>query len=250
MGLSGKPASGNFGQKLVAKVAAVFIRLADVFRLAPRRIVRLVAHFYQGLVRLAGRKEGFRRNQGYWWWGTLSLTFDLVGVSEIYETVGDWVKFNSRLLDERERALARSVFGDALDFRRIRIDERAFAGPRQGGFCYVSFNHINCWGKLSDPVLIHELVHVWQYQHLGAAYIPMALKAQRSAEGYNYGGLPALEQVRQKKGGLLDFNLEQQADIVEDYFRLHHGLPVQWGSALPSDLPVYDYFIAEIRAPF
>ncbi len=251
MEASRKTLSENFGKLLASKFTGIMIRLVDIFRLAPRRFVRLLRHFKGDAHQKPGRnRQAMSSTPVLWWWGAGVLLLDFLGFSEVYETVADFLKFNSRPLNERELTLARSVFGNAIDYRRVRIDDRSFAGPRQGGFCYVSFHHINSWGRMTDPVLIHELVHIWQYQQVGAAYIPMALKAQRSVEGYNYGGLPALEIAREEGGGLDDFNLEQQADIIEDYFRLRCGLPVQWGSAIPADLPLYHHFLKDVNPLF
>jgi hypothetical protein len=65
---------------------------------------------------------------------------------------------------------------------------------------------------------------VWQYQQVGSRYIPRALYAQRTREGYNYGGVMALERAK----GWADFNYEQQAEIVADYFCLQQGLPPRY----------------------
>ena len=100
---------------------------------------------------------------------------------------------------------------------------------------------------MQDDILIHELMHVWQNQKFGANYIPLALKAQYTVEGYNYGGLEDLCRTMENGGSILDYNFEQQADIVMDYFRLVYGLPVRWGSAGREDLKIYTYFVKQIN---
>lgn len=92
---------------------------------------------------------------------------------------------------------------------------------------------------MHEALLIHELVHVWQYERLGSVYIPLALKAQHSKEGYDYGGVQALQQALATGRDLLDFNLEQQADIVADYFCLLHGRPTRWSRAHKPEIGVY-----------
>ena len=106
------------------------------------------------------------------------------------------------------------IFGDTIQYDRVRIDERAVLGPPQLKICYVSFYTINAWGGMSNALLIHEMVHIWQFQQWGSVYIPRALKAQGSAEGYNYGGAPAVANWARRDGRLEDFNPEQQADLI------------------------------------
>jgi hypothetical protein len=62
--------------------------------------------------------------------------------------------------------------------------------------------------------LIHELGHVAQYTYVGIQYMGEAIHAQATG-GYAYGGGAALAGKK-----LSDFNREQQADIMRDYYRL------------------------------
>ena len=64
---------------------------------------------------------------------------------------------------------------------------------------YVTFGLIHCWKPLRDDVLIHELVHVFQYQLFGSSYIAHALRAQFSHPSYDYGGLQGLEMALLQK---------------------------------------------------
>jgi len=155
-------------------------------------------------------------------------------------------KPNTRPLTEREIALARSIFGETIDYQKVRLDERSHIGCRQYHFAYVGFYFVNSWGKLSDPVLIHELVHVWQYQRLGSVYIPRALWAQRTPEGYDYGGISSLKKALEQGKTLTDFNYEQQADIVADYFCLKNGWKPRWCKLDKSYLPVFEKILTPI----
>jgi hypothetical protein len=138
------------------------------------------------------------------------------------------IKSNTRRLTSREIALAYSIFGESIDYKRVRIDDKARIACRQHDLAYVGFEVINSWGALSDPHFIHEMVHVWQYQHFGSCYIPRALWAQRTKAGYNYGGIEGLEAALAAGKRLLDFNWEQQGDIVADYFCLQYGYMPRW----------------------
>ena len=68
--------------------------------------------------------------------------------------------------------------------------------------------------------LIHELVHVWQFQSMGWKYLPRALIAhmREGADVYNYGGEANLEKSRSGGVRLKDYNLEQQATILQDAY--------------------------------
>ena len=156
-------------------------------------------------------------------------------------------KPNTRRLSERETALARSIFGESIDYRKVRFDERSYIGCRQYRFAYVGFCFINSWGPLFDPHFIHEMLHVWQYRCLGSVYIPRALWAQRTPEGYNYGGVDALQQALEQGKSLTDFNFEQQGDIVADYFCLKNGWKPRWCAADKAYLPVFEAITAELR---
>jgi hypothetical protein len=170
---------------------------------------------------------------------------DLLGVFDLYEATTNAAFPNTRPLTGAEVRLLRPIFGDSVPYGLIRIDERAYVGPRWARFCYVSFHTINSWGPMSPPTLVHEVVHVWQYTCRGAAYIPRALYAQTTKMGYNYGGLAPLR----TNTCLEDFNYEQQADIIEDAFRVTNGWPAQWVPGAGAEvLPVYFAYLEEVRA--
>jgi hypothetical protein len=182
------------------------------------------------------------------WWAALPLqVLDACKVTDLYQWSADILKKSSRPLSEKEIELAQSIFGNALPYSKIRIDEKAYLGPRFSNFAYVSFYTVNCWGELSESTFIHELVHIWQYERFGAAYIVQALQAQHTKEGYDYGGVGTLYALRDEKKGLQALNFEQQADVVADYFRIQRGLEPYWGHATGEDLEVYAYFVKEIR---
>lgn len=151
------------------------------------------------------------------------------------------LKRNTRRLTQREIETARLIFKEHIDYQKVRIDERARIGCRPYHLAYVGFNCINCWGPISDPHFIHEMVHVWQFQQQGSVYIPRALFAQRTREGYDYGGIAGLAGKRR----LQDFNYEQQGDIVADYYRLLHGLKPRYCPADTAYIGVFQKMISE-----
>ncbi|MEO0734679.1 MAG: hypothetical protein AAFZ52_17725 [Bacteroidota bacterium] len=175
----------------------------------------------------------------------LFAVLDILGVCDLYEALGNTLFSSVRPLTPAEIHMLRPIFGDSVPYALIRIDERAWVGPRFANFCYVGFHTINSWGPMSAPTLVHEVVHVWQYTHRGASYIPRALAAQRTQEGYDYGGIEEL----QHGGQLEDFNYEQQADIIEDAFRLANGFTPQWLRGRGAEvLPAFYRYLQELRA--
>ena len=149
---------------------------------------------------------------------------ELSYVFEIYEVLSNGLSPRLRQLNARECDFLTEIFGESIPYERIRVDERAHIGPRRYRFFYVSFHTINSWGPVPPPILVHEVVHIWQYLYRGALYIPRALAAQRSRMGYDYGGLDGLRRAE----SLDDFNYEQMAAVIEDAFRAKQGYPLRY----------------------
>jgi hypothetical protein len=136
----------------------------------------------------------------------------------------------------------RVLFGGFTPFARINVGERAYAQD---------------WvpADLSDPkkvedahFFLHELAHVWQY-YVGIRKIRMYFQARRQgrrllhAHGkkvYSYNMTAAMYSypVGGPDEDLLDFNMEQQCDIIADYFtlKLWNRKPTNlWGYAPASE---------------
>jgi hypothetical protein len=213
----------------------IFLRIVFALKQTPARLFRLFSYIF---------------NPFYHWknGGSLVRTFpillaDSFFILDFYEIFMGIYKNNTRPLTEREILRGKEVFDDSIDYQAIRLDERAKWMTLSQGVIYVSGNTINSWGKMSDDVLIHELVHVWQYQKFGAGYITCALKAQKSKSGYNYADTEGWH----LKPSILNFNAEQQGDLVQDYFRIKNGASAEWTSCKKQDLVLYEKFIMEMR---
>ena len=162
---------------------------------------------------------------------------------------------------------ARRVFANRLQYERVRLHEhtgwpdsinriglRLKRMPQVDTHNAITLgNHIYFPVKLLEWLvpsdhpehykicwLIHELTHVWQYQHLGWGYLPMALNAQLRLgdKAYDFGGEAGLIAHRGQGWRLADFNLEQQGDIASTYYR-------QLSSG--KDTSAWDPFIAEMQ---
>lgn len=225
------------------KIDGIFGRAGRWVTLLPTRVARLVIGLWNGLVSIRPWSPPWWRSLargatwravGRWLGYRLVDLLEIVGVGEVYETLVDLVKVNTRRLTDEEVRDASTVFGSSLNLRLVRLDKRALLGPARTKRDYTSFHTINCWGESPRDVLIHELTHVWQYERAGAIYMPQALHAQFRGAGYDYGGVRGL---RAAGCGLTGFNREQQAQIVQDFFRLRRGHP---------DIEVYASFVREV----
>jgi len=158
----------------------------------------------------------------------------------------------TRGLSSIERQEAQQVFSAGLDLNQVRIREnvawtllvarlgariRSQAPPPANAVTLgttIYFSRplsIRTGGTQADDLndmawLVHELVHVWQFRHLGWFYIPRALKVhlRGGSQPYDYGGAGGLRQAEREGRSLTDFNLEQQGDIARDFYlhlRLH-----------------------------
>ena len=239
----------RFAQVVWSKGRSAIRRLIHYIRSWPRRLLRFFLHLWRGVVGLPRlfTSGALLSDTSRWWISSLFLLFDCLAFPEIYETLMDLVKWRSRALTEQEQKLAAFIFGDSVALWRVRIDDRAWLGPKQYRIAYVSFYTINSWGQLSVPLLVHELVHVWQFEKHGSRYIVESLWAQRSDEGYNYGGEDRLQQAAYAGEWLDAFNFEQQAEIIEDYYRLLAGMKPQWGSNKRGRLMLQYQYVKELN---
>jgi hypothetical protein len=118
--------------------------------------------------------------------------------------------------------MARLVFGDAIDYARVKIFNRCYLPfGLQPANCAMAPNgsiyfHRSCYlpnyAAADVPArhwFMHEMVHVWQHQ-LG---YPVRLRgAIRIGLSYAYRLRP--------DATLASFNMEAQGDVLADYFAL------------------------------
>jgi len=154
-----------------------------------------------------------------------------------------------RKLYKWEQQEAQTVFSTSIDYRRIIVHEGVrwtniiddwarrlrSIPPRPhyqqnaiaiGFHCYfpvcLSSEYLerNDKFRLSMGWLIHELAHVWQFQSMGWKYLSMALMAhiREGVNVYDYGGIECLAKLRLQGVTLKDYNLEQQAAILQDAY--------------------------------
>ena len=203
------------------RIRIFFLRLGDYIIHIPQRIARFLRWLFW-LQPLRGKHKFLR-----WLAGAFFLAIDMTPIPFLLESLLDWIKIKTRPLTETELAAAREIFGKAIPLQLIGIDPTSVPAKKRKTVAYVTFHTINFYRQIPLNIFIHELVHIWQYSKYGAAYITESIWAQKWGGGYNYGGAQALIDARESHG-LSGFNFEQQADIVEEYFRWKCGMSLQW----------------------
>ena len=243
------------GRQLWDKATAVFDRITHWVAKLPARLARVVMDLWEGVKTLKPWALTWWESLGeagtwgeflHWLEALVFHALDL-GLPEAYETVMDLLKFNTRSLTGGEIGQAQSVFGGSINLDRVRVDQHAFIGPPVSHRAYTSFHTINTWGSLPDATLIHELTHVWQFQQAGSVYIAQALSAQFhfGQAAYQY-DMHELRSAKQEGRGILSFNREKQAQIVEDYYRIKNNQSVFTSDGTQADLHLYAHFVREV----
>ncbi|TFH03957.1 MAG: hypothetical protein E4H06_03665 [Methanosarcina sp.] len=173
----------------------------------------------------------------------IAKILDLCVFPEVMDLLWQTIKPNTRRLTPVEEQEARTVFGDSINYRQVRIDEHsliAWLGAKINkcsGMGVTTFHTINFNEKIKTAAgnsnmkwLIHELAHVAQMEHVGSKYLVEAVYA-RETEGYGY--------IHGEKPYLRDYNREQQASIAADYYIAR----ISGSSTAP-----YDTYITELQA--
>jgi hypothetical protein len=132
------------------------------------------------------------------------------------------------ILKASELSAAASVLGaNAIRYDKVRVGEGRFLSivfKFNGNRAFTLFHTINFpkksgYSREELDIVVHELVHVFQFEKIGCLYIPQALRAQMN-EGYGYGGWEQLVQDRAAGKRFCNFNREQQGQIAQDYYNL------------------------------
>ena len=125
-----------------------------------------------------------------------------------------------RPLEAAEIAVARPIFGRSLDYARVRLIPTSVLEYRTvGNNIRVPLDFTMGDSEMAQ-YLVHELTHVWQYQHTGTSYLSASL-ADQIAGSISAGGRGGAYQYRlSADSSFFDFRVEQQAEIVENTFAM------------------------------
>ena len=156
--------------------------------------------------------------------------------------LGDTLSADKRGLTPQEKQEAQLVFGRGLDYGGVKIAESPIMGIAENArtpFDTIYFPPGTSKLSFSDfmPWLIHELTHVWQYQH-GVSVFAKLFWALHGAKAYEYGGELALKAAAAQHKSFRSFNTEQQGDIMRNYY-----IALKAGA----DTSAYDPFVNEVQ---
>ncbi len=214
---------------LLSKLRSILIRLIIPIINFPVRLLRLASHlFYPFLSKVSTMPQYQIIKDWYDWFLMIPFyVIDLFGLAELYEILNELINWNIRDLSSHEIIMIDQIFKSNSLTKRVRVHAQNNIAKKLR-IAYVSFRQINFSERISNDILIHEMVHIWQYKIFGAVYIYFAWKAQMSEEGYDYGSAPALIKAVEQGKLFHEFNFEQQADIIQDYYKSRnfksHGL--------------------------
>jgi hypothetical protein len=183
---------------------------------------------------------------GGWLATLLTRLLDLIGVPELVDFVWRTVSHMSPLTGSEIAAASRVLGPTALRWGDVRVAQGGLIGlwyRLKGDRAFDTFYTINLprggpHARENLDILIHELVHVYQYERVGSVYGVESLYAQRTT-GYDYGGSEGLRRALSEGKRFCAFNREQQAQIAQDYYLL---------LCQGADAPDYEPFIADMRA--
>ena len=132
----------------------------------------------------------------------------------------------SRSLTIGERALARSIFADAIDLDRVEVRRRRWWFLQQRDIVMAPRGHIHfhpdatTWSDDFSQehlglqgLFVHEMCHVWQHQR--GVFLPLA---RHPFCRYHYSFVPGWPLKR--------YGVEQQAEIVRHAFMLRQGATI------------------------
>jgi hypothetical protein len=140
-----------------------------------------------------------------------------------------------RPLTEGEIALARSIFGSAINYAPVRVRTRKWAFFQPRGIVMAPMGHLHfhpgselyCDDFSCPPaasrsaqmqaqgLFLHEMTHVWQAQTRGRWYLVLM---RHPFARYDYALKPGWPLTR--------YGLEQQAEIVRHYWLIREGVAV------------------------
>lgn len=142
-----------------------------------------------------------------------------------------------RPLTPGEIAMARSIFGDSIDYRRVRLVRRKWWPLQPRGIVMAPTGNIHFhpdnpiwrddfstaeWNL--QGLFIHEMTHVWQTQRSGRFYLPLM---RHPFCRYAYSYRPGRTFLR--------YGLEQQAELVRHAYLQRRGVQ-PWKAAQLADI--------------
>ncbi len=159
--------------------------------------------------------------------------FDLFGGPEIAQFLMHLITHTTPLTPEEIKMMQALLGEQGMRYQDVRVAQGGlmkYVFQRNGNLAFATWYTINLpqnHGRNSQiptrqnlPVVVHELTHVYQYHIVGSRYMSEAIYVliKYNRDCYCYGGTDGLMQAIQNGDTIANFNREQQAQIVQDYF--------------------------------
>ena len=211
--------------------------LSRIVRWMPLRLARLINHLF--FIKIFRTNIPVRSIKD-WVTDLPFYIIDVVGGPELYQLGVSMIRPRMRYLTFKEYDIVASFYNRLLTKDMVWINDRENWLTKNMAHAFVGCSIVHFQKAIKDHILIHEMVHVLQFYRYGSVYINRAVRAQLSDRTYDYGGVYGLQEAHQMGKAYSAFNFEQQAQIIEDYYRI-----LQRSSSLtsPKVLDIYkSYF--------
>lgn len=141
-------------------------------------------------------------------------------------------RFGRRRLTDGEIALAQSVYQSSLNYDRIRIHKGRLIPFFQNGKIAMSpfgtmhfppdlyVDDFSQGSITKQHLFIHEMAHIWQYQLGLTLWLDGAILSAKG--GYRGNVCYAYDDWSKSCEQFNQFNMEQQADLIADWFVFQH----------------------------
>ena len=137
-----------------------------------------------------------------------------------------------RSLTQEEIQLAKSLFKDSVRYEKVKIYNAKYVGFQEDESGMTPFGEMwivgidtyrENYGIVEvrlQAFFIHEMVHVWQYQNNVLSVADSAIEniITYGPSSHNY--QKAYEYKLEPHKDLMDYRMEQQGAIMENYYRL------------------------------
>lgn len=229
--LSGIPVVGGFLGGFFAWVGGIVAGITNFVGSVIKGVLGIVGGVIGGLIKVVGGAIGglFSGNWSTALEGLIDIASSIAGaILSILGTFASLVQRiifcqnNERKLTKAEIDMLRIVFQNSISLYDIRLIEGwsgIFGTTTNGAFTLNNTIYLNQTNLATNPeVLVHECVHVWQYQNHGNRYIGDALGAQAvygrtgtSGDAYDWSA-----ELARGKTDWNEFNAEAQAQLINE----------------------------------
>ena len=139
-----------------------------------------------------------------------------------------------RSLTQEEIQLAKSLFKDSVRYEKVKIYNAKYVGFQEDNSGMTPFGEMwivgidtyrENYGIVEVRLrafFIHEMVHVWQYQNNVLSVLGSAIEETITLGPGNYKNMAYPYKLEPNKD-LMDYRMEQQGAIMENYYRYKNG---------------------------